>query len=178
MLSGFLYWMIVGLLLVPGYTGKSYSKPIHLDCCFLRSKARICTAYVASMSSVISLARMRQYYCTSNRSCWQQQGFCFVWPLRGCSQRGTLGMLFIIHKIKLLQQYPQHVLYQWVSYRCGSFDLLSGNYSSKNTPGGPLDAEKMNSISNVPFWESACYFCKWIGHNKKISEISGITSFV
>ena len=50
-------------------------------------------------------------------------------------------MLFIMHKVKLLLQCPQQVLYQLVSPRCGSFDLLSGSYSSKNTPNGPLDAE-------------------------------------
>ena len=57
--------------------------------------------------------------------------------------RGTLEMLFILHRAKLFQLFSLHPSHQQVYSCCYSFLIITQSYNSKNTPIGKLHAEKI-----------------------------------
>ena len=131
------------------------------------------TAPIRECYHLVVLAELDGHYQVSN----VERGimdYCWILTINGITStgsthqdesllRGTLGMLFIIHRTKLLQLFP-HIYGQQVYSCCGSFEWLSGSFSSKNTHVSLLDVEKkrwssfalciMNSISKVPHIKS------------------------
>ena len=58
-------------------------------------------------------------------------------------ERGTLEMLFIIHRAKLLQLFSLHPMDQQVYSCCCSFLTITQSYHSKNTHVGTLHVEEI-----------------------------------
>ena len=71
-------------------------------------------------------------------------------------RRGTLGMLYQIHRTILLLKISLHLMDQQGSSWCGSLEWLSEKYDSQVNPVGPLGAKKFGSLVLLHVFNIVC----------------------